>query len=80
MESTGIAAGWTWAGGGVGVTQTSIPGARRIAMPLLEIRKEEKKAENVCVAGGGLLIAELFMVISKVISLPAVCSLPFPIT
>lgn len=33
------------------MTQTSIPGARRIVMPLLEIRKEEKKVGYVGVGG-----------------------------
>lgn len=54
--------------GGVRMTHTSIPGLGRMAIPLLEISAQEE--ERVV---GAVLIAELFMVISKVISLPAVC-------
>lgn len=52
------------------MTHTSIPGLGRMVMPLLEISAQE--GEWVV---GEVLIAELFMVISKVASLSAACVL-----
>lgn len=43
MEWAGIAVGRTWAGGGVRVTQTSIPEAGGIVTPLLESEKRRRQ-------------------------------------
>lgn len=68
MEWAGIAVGRTWAGGGVRVTQTSIPEAGGIVTPLLESEKRRRQGMwgwgawvGVCVCVDSLAIYGHFL-------------------